>query len=451
MYIKRHNEEISLEISEEGGFKDSEGTSYYITHNNSGHPALAVFAGNIFKKLLGDYQPNYYLTSDNGRACNLLEEFAHFQLSQSSLLSVEYKGTSYPFSRIKNFSAIIIVGYYLGEVDWDFSNIGLVPAKGDDTNNYDLVAVRIDPGHSFQFNQVAAFSVEHFEEVLDDPFRMIIGGINYQAFKDGQTDGINDYYFSDLFEDLSATSEELDSLDEDDQSDSSNTTNGVLAPLNSLGYRIPELKELLNNAQEIEDIMKKIIYLDDHMFKYLADESGLGQKEMDKIMGLLKDRRSRFEEILAINYNYYFSVQDWDIYFPEEKPCKESGNDPITTMVEVTELEEMPEVLPGLQLISAEDLGENENQQQPLVNQLISQGSERMDEDLADLEDAPSRPKRKRNEKNDKEFAQDTPAAKKRKVPSIGAIGFFAKAPEANENSVSSNDIVSDTSYKNPK
>lgn len=443
MYIKRYGKRISLEISEEGGFKDSEGTSYYITHNNSGHPALAVFSGSIFKKLLGDYQPNYYLTSDNGRACNLLEEFAPFQLSKSSPLCVEYKGASYPLSRIKNFSAIIIAGYYLGEVDWDISNIGLVPAKGDDTNNYDLVAVRIDSGSSFQFNQAAVFHVEHFEEVLNDPFRMIIGGINYQVFKDGYTEGINDYYFSDLFEDLSATSEELDSLDEDDQLDSSNTTDGVLAPLNSLDYRVPELKELLNNDQEIEEIMKKIIYLEDCALKCLADESGLGQKEMDKIIGLLKGRRSRFEEILAINYNYSFSVRDLDIYFPEEW----FGNEP-ATMLSITE--EMPAVHPDLQLVSAEDLGENENQQ-PLVNQLISPDPKRMDEEPVDLEDAPSRPKRKRNEKSDEEFAQDAPVAKKRKTPSIGAIGFFAKAPEGNEDGVLSNDMVPNTSYIKPK
>ncbi|WP_133135881.1 hypothetical protein [Legionella rowbothamii] len=238
-----------------------------------------MFAGNIFKKLLGDYQPSYYLTSDIGRACNLLEEFALFQLSQSSLLSVAYKGSSYPFSRIKNFSAIIIAGYYLGEVDWDNSNIGFVPAKGDDTNHYDLVAVRIDPGNSFQFNQVAVFNVDHFEEVLDDPFRMIIGGINYQAFKDGHTEGINDYYFSDLFEDLSATGKELDGLEENEQLDRSHTTNGVLASLNNLGYRIPELKELLNNTQEIEEVMKKITYLEDGVLEYLAEESGLSQRK----------------------------------------------------------------------------------------------------------------------------------------------------------------------------
>lgn len=468
MYIKENGQEISLEINEEGKFQDGEGTSYHITHHNSGSSALAVFAGKIFKKLLGDYQPNYYLTSDDGRACNFLEGFADFQLSQNSLLSVEYQGGSYPFSRVKNFSAIIIAGYYLGEIDWDCSNIGLVPAKGADTNAYDLVAVRIDPGHSFQFNQVAAFNVGHFEEVLDDPFRMIIGGINYQAFKDGHTEGINDYYFRDLFKDLSAASDELDSSDEDVQLDSFSTT-GVLAPLNNLGYKIPELKELLNNAQEIEEMMKKIIYLEGDLLQKLAEESGLNQYEIKKIMRSLQVRRSRFEDILKNNYNYSFSMSDLGIYFPDQ-PREEFGDEaatmpsispfipivePSTSDVELPEgawyqyqepmeLDEVSAGSSALQLSSADNLGENENPQQPLVTQVMSAGPKRMGAEQVDLDDAPRRPKRK---ESGEELAKDVLVAKKRKA---NASGFFAKAPETNEEGAPSNDIVSDTSYKNP-
>lgn len=277
-YIKFENTQITLAETEHAYMKGNDGTLYYITDNNQPSrvfhmdpTALAVFSGKLFRNLLGEYQPDYHLFIDDKsrmRGCNWLNDFDCFQLDEDSPLHIQYKGASYSFDQIRNFTAVILAGFFLGESDWYSGNIGFVPDK----NGHDLVAVRIDPGCSFHF-ELNIFNCSLLNYLLADPFRMIIGGINY-LYDAG--------YFSDLFEE-SESDEESDEL---------------IAELQRLKYRDPALAELLNNKEEIMAVIQKIVALTRDDFFKLAIESGLTEKEANICINTLQLRQKAFEQVL---------------------------------------------------------------------------------------------------------------------------------------------------------
>jgi hypothetical protein len=292
MNIKIDNNWIELTDLEAKPFYQSNGVPYYISSNNSYSANLAVFTGKIFRVLLGEYQPDYHLVTDEqgqlSRGCNWLDNFVPFQIDEDPF-NVKYGEKSYPLTKIRNLTAAILAGYFLGEADWYSENIGFVP---DQKNPDCLVAVRIDPGCSFQFEQSPTFHVNYFMNVLEDPFRMMIGGINCQAYKDFSFENINHYYFAELFKDIT---------EEDDGSESALTydeNSTVVDMLKCLVYKFPEYKDLLNKKDEIEETIKKICGLTKDTLLKLAMESDLEQEEANTFISILLERQKAFERVL---------------------------------------------------------------------------------------------------------------------------------------------------------
>ncbi|MFJ1269876.1 hypothetical protein ACD661_15040 [Legionella lytica] len=291
MYIKIEDKEIQLTETEELFiFIGNNDIEYHVTDNNLASQnlpdvnehALAVFTGKLFSKILGEYQPDYHLAilgkEDYRRASNILYEFEDFEVDEESPLHIRYKGESYSFEQIKNLIAVVLTGYFLGEIDWDNSNIGFVPDK----NGQGIVAVRIDPGCSFQFDE-AIFQLP-LEKVLTDPFRIIMGGVNYMSLQEDPESSIADPYFSALFKDLTPEDVQLDDFPDD----------LLLDTLEYLDYQDSSLKSLLNKKEEINEVINKIVELTNEELLVLAFESGLTVEEAKKCIETLQIRQELF-------------------------------------------------------------------------------------------------------------------------------------------------------------
>jgi len=146
---------------------------------------LAVFSGNLFRLILGEQQPKYYLCKladhdpENSshadykhpyfRACNMLQNLIEWHELESSHADILE-------NNIKDMSSILVAGHFLGEIDWSDGNFGVI--INQDSN---AQAVRLDPGLSFtdmffksndKLNSVMSNLLLNYvhEENPDDPY-----------------------------------------------------------------------------------------------------------------------------------------------------------------------------------------------------------------------------------------------------------------------------------------
>lgn len=114
---------------------------------------LAVFAGQLFKAILGVQQPDYFFgqaTSGEDvtyyRICNKLDNYKNWldiaSIKNNNLI-IQWDDERYTNPVVNHLTSILVAGHFLGELDWNDTNFGLVKKDAQ------FYAVRLDPGCSF--------------------------------------------------------------------------------------------------------------------------------------------------------------------------------------------------------------------------------------------------------------------------------------------------------------